>query len=486
MYSAWLQTKWNRYWTIRRCLNHVFPAGQLKNYQGWENLTQTRLRGPRTCKDMLKNASSDTVNWQTKMERSYKVSNPCFGWSSIQAGRTRICWRSVRSLVTNCLAMLVLGTNWTTWHPMVRQKPASIVTKWTKACDRRLARLISYIHHTNDLRQYFHVGNTAQHCRLCLFQDSELAGDFEDSTSTSVSLLCISGSRTIVTISVMRKKQSSVSHSSTGSEIIFSGCWIAYGWVTCPWSVGHGDWSTTFNKQHCKTRYGLVARQRPKETHRHQKEETLQTRWSLILQCGSRYQKRKTFSLWRFALHFWRQWSGDQNDNQRAKSSDETRVQNPQRCSWLVVRQDQFGTKDPNEVCWHQNQLAEAFAERNWPFTTRVPGIVAYELGKTICWTRAPTTIIFKLVTTKHGGVRLHGLKVGRNGTRTGGKTTSGHNNAASNSRFQRSRSTASRKLVRPDSRRRAQRCHHQPVSVTAVLLFSLQKLLNLSFALSQ
>ena len=39
--------------------------------------------------------------------------------------------------------------------------------------------------------------NTAQQCRLGLFQDSDLAGDFEDSKSTSGGILCIFGSRTI-------------------------------------------------------------------------------------------------------------------------------------------------------------------------------------------------------------------------------------------------------------------------------------------------
>ena len=34
-------------------------------------------------------------------------------------------------------------------------------------------------------RQYCHVGNTAQHCRLGLFQDSDFVGDLEDSESTS-------------------------------------------------------------------------------------------------------------------------------------------------------------------------------------------------------------------------------------------------------------------------------------------------------------
>ena len=82
--------------------------------------------------------------------------------------------------------------------------------KWTQACDRRLARLISYIHHTND----------AQHCRLGLFPDSDFAGDLEDSKSTSGGVLCIFGSRTFVPTNWMCNKQTSVSHSSTESEII--------------------------------------------------------------------------------------------------------------------------------------------------------------------------------------------------------------------------------------------------------------------------
>ena len=99
-------------------------------------------------------------------------------------------------------------------------KLARSITKWTKACDKRLSRLISYIHHTSEYKQYCHVENTAQQCRLALFQDSDFAGDLEDSKSTSGGTLCIFGSHTFVPISWMCKKQTSVSHSSTESEII--------------------------------------------------------------------------------------------------------------------------------------------------------------------------------------------------------------------------------------------------------------------------
>ena len=63
------------------------------------------------------------------------------------------------------------------------------------------------------------MGNAAKQCRLGLFQDSDFAGDLEDSKSTSGGTLCVLGSHIFVPISWMCKKQTAVSHSSTESEI---------------------------------------------------------------------------------------------------------------------------------------------------------------------------------------------------------------------------------------------------------------------------
>ena len=104
--------------------------------------------------------------------------------------------------------------------PWSVNKLARSITKWTKACDKRLNRLISYIHHTCEYKQYCDVGNTAKQCRLGLSQDSDFAGDLEDSKSTSGGTFCVFGSHTFVPIGWMCKKQTSVSHSSTESEII--------------------------------------------------------------------------------------------------------------------------------------------------------------------------------------------------------------------------------------------------------------------------
>ena len=118
---------------------------------------------------------------------------------------------------SKCLYLARIGRLDILWSV---NKLARSITKWTKACDKRLNRLISYIHHTCDYKQYCYVGSTAKQCRLGLFQDSDFAGDLEDSTSTSGGTLCVFGSHTFVPISWMCNKQTSVSHSSTESEII--------------------------------------------------------------------------------------------------------------------------------------------------------------------------------------------------------------------------------------------------------------------------
>ena len=99
-------------------------------------------------------------------------------------------------------------------------KLARAVTKWTKSCDKRLARLISYMHHTCEFRQYCHVGNTAQQCRMDYFKILILQETWKTQNRLRGRLLCNLGSQTFVPISWMCEKQSSVSHSSTEAELI--------------------------------------------------------------------------------------------------------------------------------------------------------------------------------------------------------------------------------------------------------------------------
>ena len=68
---------------------------------------------------------------------------------------------------------------------------------------------------TNTIVMWETLLNSADCFKTPIFE-----GDLEDSKSTSGGTLCIFGSHTFVPISWMCKKQTSVSHSSTESEII--------------------------------------------------------------------------------------------------------------------------------------------------------------------------------------------------------------------------------------------------------------------------
>ena len=153
-------------------------------------------------------------------QQLYKVSTPCIDDHHLKEEEmksvgelSQVC----SQIVLKCLYLARIGRSDIL---CLVNKLARSIPKWSKACDKRLNRLISCIHHTCEYKQHCYVGNTAKQCRLGLFQDSDFAGDLEDSKSTSGGTLCVFGSHTFVPISWMCKTQTSVSRSSTESEII--------------------------------------------------------------------------------------------------------------------------------------------------------------------------------------------------------------------------------------------------------------------------
>ena len=91
------------------------------------------------------------------VEHLNKVSNPCLDghqFKQEELESVEVC----SQIVLQCLLLARIGRPDILWSA---NKLARSVTKWTQACDRRLAKLISYTHHTNDFRQHCHVGNTA-------------------------------------------------------------------------------------------------------------------------------------------------------------------------------------------------------------------------------------------------------------------------------------------------------------------------------------
>ena len=94
------------------------------------------------------------------------------------------------------------------------------VSKWNEDCDRRLHRLMSYLHCTNELVTTGYVGDDIDHCKIGLFCDADFAGDKTDSRSTSGIFLVIVGPRTYFPITAVSKKQECVSLSTCESEMV--------------------------------------------------------------------------------------------------------------------------------------------------------------------------------------------------------------------------------------------------------------------------
>ena len=168
---------------------------------------------------MQRNVCSDVVSWQRRrLKQLYKVSTPCIDDHHFKeeqmksVGELSQVWIQI---VVKCLYLARSGRSDILWSV---NKLARSITKWTKACDNRLFRLISYIHHTCEYTQYCHVGNTAKQCRLGMFEALDFVGDLVDLKSTLGGKLCVFfGSHTFGPISWMCKKQTAVSHSSTVS-----------------------------------------------------------------------------------------------------------------------------------------------------------------------------------------------------------------------------------------------------------------------------
>ena len=157
------------------CLNREFPRGGTEKLQYSENLrisswTHDMEGHAKKCVERYFELANKTT------QQLYKVSTPCIDDHHFKEEEmkyvgelSQVCSQTV----VKCLYLARIGRLDILWSV---DKFARSITKWSKACDKRLNRLISYIHHTCEYKQYCYVSNTAKQCRLGLFQDSDFCG----------------------------------------------------------------------------------------------------------------------------------------------------------------------------------------------------------------------------------------------------------------------------------------------------------------------
>ena len=121
---------------------------------------QMVLRGPTTWKDMRRNSLNGTANWQTK-QLSNCSRSPHHALTTISSKNMETVGevsKMCSQIVLKCLHLARIGRPDILWSV---NKLTRAVTKWTRACAKRLALLISHIHNTSDFWQYCHVRNAA-------------------------------------------------------------------------------------------------------------------------------------------------------------------------------------------------------------------------------------------------------------------------------------------------------------------------------------
>ena len=188
------KTMWIKHRYCWQLQNHVW----ITNFRGsnwkmtilWESsYFFVVLRYGRSCQEMC-----GTILWVGKQDDSTTLQsiNSMHWRPSFQRRRVEFRERIVKSMLSNCSEMLVLGTYWTTDILWSVNKFARSITKWTKASDKRLSRLISYIKGKKEVAQSngcycknARLWRTSSWCSICL-HSSGIGGRSEISQNSWV------------------------------------------------------------------------------------------------------------------------------------------------------------------------------------------------------------------------------------------------------------------------------------------------------------
>ena len=241
-------------------------------------------------------------------------------------------------IVLKCLYSARVGRPDILWSV---NKFARAFTKWTKSCDKRLARLISYIHHTSEYRQCGHVETQHNNADLDCFktlilqetlktqnQHQEEFCPFSEVTRLCQQVGCARNRLQFHT--VLQKLKSFLSMQ-------------VYAWTVFPLSLGFGGWSISFRTEQnwwieeratgktvgrCQAKH---AQPHPNQEHKRHSNK----HWSHPTKYNAFWPQRYVVCLW--------QRGSNQDDYQKSKSHNEACFTDPQSCPGLVVWQDSFG-----------------------------------------------------------------------------------------------------------------------------------------------
>ena len=174
------------------------------------------VHGPMTWKVMRRTAWKDVANLRKKQLSNYtKVATPCMDGHQFreeEIGSVGEFSTVCSQIALKCLYLACIGRPDILWSV---NKLARAVTKWTKACDKRLARLISYIITQVNLVNIGMWATQHNNAEWNYFKILILQETWKTQSQHQVDFCVFFRSQTFVPTKWMCKKQTSVSHSST-------------------------------------------------------------------------------------------------------------------------------------------------------------------------------------------------------------------------------------------------------------------------------
>ena len=126
----------------------------------------------------------------------------------------------LQPIASKVLMKILFAARMARWDLLrATQSLASRVTKWSPDCDLGLHRLVSYINSSLDTMMSGFIGDSIMDCRLWLFSDSDYAGEFDSKSTTGCAMFLV-GPNTYFPLNAFSKKQTSITMSSTESEVV--------------------------------------------------------------------------------------------------------------------------------------------------------------------------------------------------------------------------------------------------------------------------
>ena len=126
----------------------------------------------------------------------------------------------LQPIASKVLMKILFAARMARWDLLrATQGLASRVTKWSRDCDVALHHVVSYIASSLHVKMQGLIGDKIGDCKLWLFCDADWAGEY-DSKSTSGCALFLVGPNTYYPLTAFSKKQTSITMSSTESEVI--------------------------------------------------------------------------------------------------------------------------------------------------------------------------------------------------------------------------------------------------------------------------